>query len=378
MNINGSKSRVARRIAQVGGGLLGLALAALVYAAYGYQPPEDPGYASPYLAALQAGHHDAYLNAGQFRLHYARFGHGEPVVVLPGGGAWIYDVRGLSASLAASHTVYAVDPPGSGYTTPRAPHPDFDALYTLANIDDALLDFMNQLGLARADFVGNSWGGGYTLAFAQRHPERVRRLVSIDGTGLDLPEKWTWQLAKWPLLGEASIKLTASRDYVRATLERLYGHRVDEETVREYFAPYVRRSNLTAQWVLERNLDWRITERAVPGMRLPMLIVWGAHDDVLDPKLYLPRWRALAPSARIVVIAGAGHTPHTAQPARVNAVVGAFLDPQAVVGARPSGGVRCGPGNRATAAGPSLREPGAGQAEDVRCPPPALDGEAGR
>ncbi len=298
----------------------------LLYLAYIYMPPENRDFRSPYLSQMAARQASRYLEAGAFRLHYLRLGQGEPVIVLPGGGGWSYDVRHLIRALAPNHTVYALDPPGSGYTTPLAPKPDYRNLYTLPSVDQALLEFMDALGIRRASFVGNSWGGGYALYFAQRHPERVAKLVLLDGTGLDLPESWSWELAKWPVLGEVALKLTASPSYIRKTLERLYaGREVSDATVNEYFVPYAFHSNLVAQWVFERNLDWRVTERLIPAMNTPMLIVWGRQDTVLDPRLYVPRWRALAPHATIVVLDGAGHTPHNARPGVVNRLVLGFL-----------------------------------------------------
>jgi pimeloyl-ACP methyl ester carboxylesterase len=63
----------------------------------------------------------------------------------------------------------------------------------------ALLD---QLGIARADLVGNSFGGLLALAFASAHPDRVGKLALIDAhTGTD---GWAAQMtATLGLQGEA-------------------------------------------------------------------------------------------------------------------------------------------------------------------------------
>lgn len=319
-------SQQIRIVVRMVGGLLGLGGVALLYLAYIYMPPEDRNYTSPYLEQMKAQHADNYLNAGAFTLHYLHLGKGEPVILLPGGGGWSYDFRLLIQALASEYSVYALDPPGSGYTTPQAENPNYNELYTLASVDQALSDFMAKLGIQKASLVGNSWGGGYALYFAQKHPERVSKLVSLDGTGLDLPESWTWELAKWPVLGEVALKLTASPSYIRKTLERLYGGReVSDATVQEYYVPYTFHSNLVAQWVFERNLDWQVTERLIPKMTTPMLVVWGEQDTVLDSRLYLPRWRELAPRAEVIELSGAGHTPHNAKPEKVNHLILDFL-----------------------------------------------------
>ena len=315
-----------RRVSFGGLALFLLLIGTLLYIAYVYLPPEDQAHTSAYLRWMQAQHLDGYVDAGDFRLHYLHEGNGEPVVLLPGGGAWIYDVRDIITALSPHYSVYAIDPPGDGYTTPLEQNPDYTRLYTLDAINQSLLAFVNALHIPRATFIGNSWGGGYALYFTETHPERVIKYVSLDGSGLDLPDNWVWELAKWPVLGEVEMKLTATPGYVRPTLEQLYAPRkVTNDMVQEYAIPYAFPCNLISQWVLERNLHWRVTERLLPKVRTPTLVIWGKQDDVLDPHLYLPRWRQLDPSATIVEIDQASHTVHDSQPEQVNQLILNFL-----------------------------------------------------
>jgi len=77
--------------------------------------------------------------------------------------------------------------------------------------------------------------------------------------------------------------------------------------------------------VLTRNLDWGVTERLLPTMHTPLLIIWGKQDTLMPAPLFVPRWRQLAPRATIVEIDQAGHTVHNDQPARVNRLLLRFL-----------------------------------------------------
>ena len=49
------------------------------------------------------------------------------------------------------------------------------------------MGLLDALGIERTDLVGNSFGGGLSLALAIRHPERVRRLVLIGSAGVSFP-----------------------------------------------------------------------------------------------------------------------------------------------------------------------------------------------
>lgn len=77
--------------------------------------------------------------------------------------------------------------------------------------------------------------------------------------------------------------------------------------------------------MLERNLHWSVTEHLLPQVKTPILVVWGKQDEVLDPNLYLPRWRQLDPHATIVELDQASHTVHNSQPERVNQLLLSFL-----------------------------------------------------
>lgn len=147
-----------RRCIYAGGTLLFAAIIVLLYIAYVYMPPQDRTDTPVYLRWMEQQHFDGYVNAGNFRLHYLHEGDGEPVVLLPGGGGWIYDMRDMIAALAPHYSVYAIDPPGDGYTTPIVQNPDYNRIYTLDSIDQSLLAFMDTLHIKKAAFIGNSWG----------------------------------------------------------------------------------------------------------------------------------------------------------------------------------------------------------------------------
>ena len=301
------------------------AVGTMLYGAYVYMPAETTQQSS-YLAELGQQGVSHYVDLKDFRLHYVHVGTGAPVILIPGGGGSTYSFRELAAALAPNYSVYVLDPPGDGYTTPLATTPNYNQLYTLDAIDRTLLAFMDKLAIPKATFIGNSWGGGYALYFAEKHPSRVDKLVSLNGTGINLPDSWKWELTKWPVIGELAIKLFSSEDDVKSSLSRVLVHReVTDEMVRETWIPYRRHHNLISQWVLERNLDWNETERRLPNLRVPTLVVWGMQDTVLDTTIQLQRWRQLVPAARIVEVKGAGHVVHEDQPDRVAAVIEDFL-----------------------------------------------------
>ncbi|MBA2395251.1 MAG: alpha/beta hydrolase [Ktedonobacteraceae bacterium] len=309
--------------------LLSLCLAALLWVAYVYMPQEDRSHTPAYLTLMQEQHLDHYIDAGNFHLHYLHEGSGEPVVLMPGGGGWIYEFRHIVTALAPHYSVYVIDPPGDGYTTPTTQNPDFTTIYTMDSINQSLLMFMNTLHIPKAVFGGNSWGGGMALYFTEKHPERVIKYVGMDNTGLDLPDPWFYEIAKWPILGEATMKLfmPTSADATRQLLEGLLfdTSKVTADMVQELSPPLTFHCNLVSQWVLERNLDWSVTDHLLPKMKTPTLVIWGKQDTIEDSSSYVQRWHQLDPQASIVVLDHAGHAVYDDQPEKVNQVLLSFL-----------------------------------------------------
>ncbi|MGI9090590.1 MAG: alpha/beta fold hydrolase [Gemmatimonadaceae bacterium] len=295
-------------------------VAAILYFAYGYTPKEDRTDHSRYLASIPS----RFTTVRGYRLHYIRIGTGPSVVLLPGGGTWTYEYRNIIPSLAERHTVYAIDMPGEGYTQPLTSDPQ----YNLPSLSRLLGDFLNQEGIARASFVGHSWGGGEALYFAERHPERVEKLVLLDAAGLDVRDIPLWESLKWPVVGEIVSKFITP-GLVKQTLQGVVLHKdsVTAEMVRETYVPLTFRSNRKAMYLLERELDWKLTEQALSSVRCPVLIVWGRDDAMLSVDLAqrFARQMTGASVVRVVLVDHAGHSVQEDNPGEVRTAVNSFL-----------------------------------------------------
>lgn len=170
--------------------------------------PLTSDYRSQYLTRVES----RYVDTDLARFHYTRTGTGPPVVLIAGGGLWGYSWREVIPALAADHTVYAVDLPSQGFTELHRA----DFAYTLPAMSQAIGTFLDALGLDRAAIVGHSWGGAWSLYFAQQHPGRVERLVLLDSPGLDAEKAPVTPLFTTPLLGELATNLTTRSFYAES------------------------------------------------------------------------------------------------------------------------------------------------------------------
>ena len=303
------------RLASIAAVIVGVLTAFAAPAAYG-QPQNSP-YQSQYLTRVES----RYVDTDLARFHYTRTGTGPPVVLVAGGGLWGYSWRDTIPALAADHTVYAVDLPSQGFTDLHRS----DFAYDLPAMSQAIATFLDALGLHRTALVGHSWGGAWSLYFAEQNPTRVERLVLLDAPGLDAEKAPATPLFTTPVVGELATGLTTRSLYADNIRGTFYNrHLVTDEVIDELYAPFSRPANRTGFLSLWRNLDYRLTDSGLGRVTAPTLVLWGAEDSWL-PASQSHELAARIPNARATVLPGCGHTVHEDCPARVDPLITAFL-----------------------------------------------------
>ncbi|WP_433411497.1 alpha/beta fold hydrolase [Microtetraspora malaysiensis] len=216
-----------------------------------------------------------------------------PLVLLHGSGAnaamWMPDVP-----VWAQHfRVLAVDMIGEpGLSAPsRAPlDSDAHALW----LDDVL----EALGVRSAAFAGTSLGGWLALDYAIRRPERVERLA------LQCPGGVGRQ--KYGLLLASVLLLPFGRWGRRLTMNRAMGAASTGATPED-------RERSEYVMLVHRNFRPRMEklpifgDDALRGLTMPMLVVLGGRDALMDSHETRRRLQQAVPHARISFLPEVGH-----------------------------------------------------------------------
>jgi pimeloyl-ACP methyl ester carboxylesterase len=105
--------------------------------------------------------------------YYEIHGQGEPLLLLHGGLGSIDMFKPVLPMLVEGRQVIAVDLHGHGRTALG------DRPIHLPDIGDDLAALLKELGYARVDVLGYSFGGGAALRLAVQHPGMVRRLALV-------------------------------------------------------------------------------------------------------------------------------------------------------------------------------------------------------
>ena len=101
-------------------------------------------------------------------------GSGEPLVLLHGSFMTISNNwTGWIGELAKARKVIAVEMQGHGRTA------DINRDFSYESLADDIAAMLDYLEIRQADLLGYSMGGGVAMQVAIRHPEKVRKVVSV-------------------------------------------------------------------------------------------------------------------------------------------------------------------------------------------------------
>jgi pimeloyl-ACP methyl ester carboxylesterase len=229
------------------------------------------------------------------RVHYLAKGAGDgPVVVLVHGlGGHGEDWLNLSDYLVkAGYRVYLPDLPGYG----RSEQPT-DFSYSVHDEAEAVVGFLDALGLKQVDLGGWSMGGGVVQHVAIKHPERVRRLMLFDAVGLD--QMPTFDVRLFTPTTPAELEQLDALLFPNPP-------KVPGFIVRDILR-HSRKNAWVIRWALDSMRTGQdATDTLLPGLKMPVLIVWGAEDRVV-PASQGETIHRLVPQSELDIFPGCGH-----------------------------------------------------------------------
>jgi len=237
--------------------------------------------------------HEATVDG--YRMHYETEGPaaGQPVVLIHGLGGRAEDWRALAPYFArAGYRVYMPDLIGYG----RSAQPR-DFSYSVRDEAAMVVDFLDDVGLQRVDLGGWSMGGWVAQLIAATHPARVKRLMLFDAAGLFVRPSWSLNL----FTPRTPAQLQRLDSLLTPHLPQIPG----------FVAADILRVSEESGWVIDRAMAEMLTGRDVtdnllPQLKMPVLLVWGADDQII-PVAQAERMHRLVPQSELDIFPGCGH-----------------------------------------------------------------------
>ena len=267
----------------------------------------------------------------------AETGSGPAVVMLHGGGPGASGVSNYSRNidaLAGQFRVIVPDMPGYGRSAKGVDKSD-----PFGYLADMIRGLLDELGLATAHLIGNSYGGAAALRLALDTPHRVDKLVLMGpggiGTTRGAPTAGLKRLLSY-YGGDGP-----SRDKLEAFIRNFLvydGASVPDELIDLRYAasldpevvanpPLRRPSGATALRTL-----WRMDltrDRRLKQLQTATLVLWGRDDKVNRPAGG-PMLANLMPNAELVMTSRTGHWMQWERAELFNQLVAEFLSSPSV------------------------------------------------
>jgi pimeloyl-ACP methyl ester carboxylesterase len=257
-----------------------------------------------------------FLEVDGARLHYVDRGAGPAVVLVHGLGGNLRNFYAVVDRLTATCRVVAVDRPGSGYSTMiSGAHPGLRAQAAI------IARFCGQLGLDRALLVGHSLGGALSLALALDHPDRVGALVLISTLSQVQHER--------PAVFKAlDIHSPTLRWLIAWTLMAPLGKLAHQATLKAVFAPELVPNGFdgdsgaglglrpdsfisASKDMITVSDELAIMTPRYPSLAVPVDVIFGRQDPILNYHAHGERLVAALPNARLHLIDGGHMIPIT-------------------------------------------------------------------
>jgi pimeloyl-ACP methyl ester carboxylesterase len=247
------------------------------------------------LRLLRAGAESRSTLVEGYRVHYYALGpdSGPAVVLVHGLGGRAENWQNLAPYLSkAGYRVYLPDLFGYG----QSEKPESFS-YSVPDEAGVVLGFLDALGLKQVDLGGWSMGGWIVQRVAAEHPERVRKLMLFDSAGIAVKPDWNTDL------------FTPADANELSQLDELLMPK--PPSVPGFVATDILRVSKQNAWVIHRALASMLagrdaTNRLLPGLKMPVLIVWGAVDHI-TPLREGETMHKLISGSQLEVIQGCGH-----------------------------------------------------------------------
>lgn len=240
------------------------------------------------------------------KLHYRELGEGEPLFILHGLFGSSDNWQTLAKKFAEKFKVILVDQRNHGHS-PKSD--DFN--YQLLAED--LFELLNDLNIDKANLIGHSMGGKTIIHFAQKHPERIEKMMVVDIAPKQYPSHHDVILE-----GLNAIDLNVVKS--RGEAEKILDNYIQDFSVKQFLLKnlYWKISGEQLAWrinlpVLTREMGNILSEVPKQSCKVETLFVRGDKSNYILESDF-SEIKTQFPNSEIVTIHDAGHWIHAEKP----------------------------------------------------------------
>ena len=276
-----------------------VALSALLFALNTPDIPLDE------LKAKYANEESEFVELMDMDVHFRDEGQGMPLVLIHGTASSLHTWDVWTEEMKDSLRILRLDLPAFGLT---GPHPSHD--YSLDTYADLVAAFLDNRGVDSCYIAGNSLGGGIARKFAEKYPQRTKKLILVDPGGYrsnkGLP--FAFKLGRTPIVKNLISSITPLFLYENSIKEVYHDdNKITEELLMRYYELSLAPGNRDAL-VARMNQEYKPAEWKENFLQIPVLIMWGKTDAWI-PVTMVDSFLEDIPAADVMIYDNAGHVP---------------------------------------------------------------------
>jgi pimeloyl-ACP methyl ester carboxylesterase len=231
---------------------------------------------------------DKFVMVQGYNVHYVEAGEGQPLLLIPGAFSTYRHWNRVIPYLSKHYKLLCMDYLGAG----DSDKPKSGFRYTIEEQADLIVKMMEALHIPQIDILGVSYGGAIAFNLATRYPERVGRIVSVEGNGINgnKHQKISYGqlegLLKFPVVGEIPIGIIrsglADRFVAKSVMGKVWKdlNEIELNEVMEIISQSNRTASRIPWYHISRTLKTSrdFTEEA-KTMSTPILYLYGKNSD---------------------------------------------------------------------------------------------------
>jgi len=227
---------------------------------------------------------DKFVVVDGYNIHFVEAGEGAPILLIPGAFSTYRHWNRIIPYLSKQHKLLCIDYIGVGDSD--KPRSGFD--YTIEEQADLIVKMIEALQISKVQIFGVSYGGAIALNLAARYPEKVDKIISIEGNGIkhqDIPYRPMKGLLGWPVIGELSIGVirlgVADRFVAKSVMGKAWEQMSEAE--KKEIVEIISQNNKTASAV-----SWHLISQTIETSRdfsdqaktiqIPVLYLYGGNS----------------------------------------------------------------------------------------------------
>lgn len=273
-----------------------------------------------------ANQHSKFIEIDGMQVHYRDEGKGTPIVLIHGTASSLHTWNDWTKELAKNYRVIRMDLPAFGLTGANT-----SGNYSIEYYTQFLHQFLSTINVDTFYLAGNSLGGNIAWEYAAKYPEKIKKLVLVDASGLSTNKELPaiFKMAKTPVLSSLFLYVTP-KFFIKKNMKEVYADdsKITEELITRYHEMALRTGNRQAfidRAKIDFNLEGKANLEKLKSIQTETLLIWGAEDNWIPLDNGQRMHKALT-NSKLVVIKKSGHVPMEENPKESLALFFSFLN----------------------------------------------------